>query len=264
MSNVRLYGQMIAISIRSQLQYPASFMMMVVGHLLVTGIEFLGVVLLFARFGGLQGWSLREVALFYGLINVAWAFTEAFARGFDLMGNLVAQGTFDRVLVRPRGTILQVLGQDFQIMRLGRLMQGCSVLFWGASYVEWTPATLLLLCWAALAAVALFTGILLLQATLCFWTVQSLEVFNAFTYGGVYAAQYPISIYHRWFRDLLTYGIPLACVSYYPIATILGKTVAGGYSIWAGWLAPLAGPLFFFLAVQVWRRGVRHYRGAGS
>jgi ABC-2 type transport system permease protein len=264
MSSIRLYGQLIGISIRSQLQYPASFVMMMVGNLLVTAIEFLGVVLLFARFGGLQGWSLREVALYYGLINVVWAFTEAFARGFDLMGTLVAQGTFDRVLVRPRGTILQVLGQDFQIMRLGRLIQGCAVLLWGASCVNWTPAKLLLLWWAGLAAVALFTGILLLQATLCFWTVQSLEVFNAFTFGGVYAAQYPISIYQHWFRDLLTYGIPLACVSFYPVSTLLGKTGAVGSSVWTGWVAPLAGPVFFYLTVQIWRQGVRHYRGAGS
>src|SRR5689334_7354371 len=66
----RLYRRYIGISIRSQLQYPASFVMASVGILLVTGIEFLGVWALFDRFGTIRGWSLPEVALFYGIISI--------------------------------------------------------------------------------------------------------------------------------------------------------------------------------------------------
>jgi ABC-2 type transport system permease protein len=81
--------------------------MLTFGHFLVTGIEFIGILVLFDRFGSLQGWTLPEVALFYGLINLAFSLTDAVSRGFDDMGNLVKQGAFDRLLLHPRSTVLQ-------------------------------------------------------------------------------------------------------------------------------------------------------------
>jgi hypothetical protein len=44
------------------------------------------------------------------------------------------------VLVRPRGTLLQVIASDFALGRLGRAMQGLVVLCWAlaACWVEIT------------------------------------------------------------------------------------------------------------------------------
>jgi len=102
-----LYIRYLGISIRSQMQYRASFWMLTCGQVLITGIEFLGVWALFSRFGGLRGWSLAEAGLFYGVANIAFAIAEAFARGFDMFSALVKSGDFDRVLLRPRSTVLQ-------------------------------------------------------------------------------------------------------------------------------------------------------------
>ena len=78
-----------------------------------------------------------------------------------------------------------------------------------------------------IATVCLFLGITVLQATSTFWTIETLEVWNAFTYGGNYAAQYPMSIYGRWFQRFFTAVIPLALVSYYPGARFLDATRSG-------------------------------------
>lgn len=59
-----LYVRYLGISVRSQLQYCASFVMLTLGHLLVTATEFAGMVILFDRFGQLDDWRLKEVALF--------------------------------------------------------------------------------------------------------------------------------------------------------------------------------------------------------
>ena len=55
---IRLYFRYIGISLRSQLQYPASFAMMAVGNLVINGIEFFGIWALFTRFGSLKDWTL--------------------------------------------------------------------------------------------------------------------------------------------------------------------------------------------------------------
>ena len=64
LDGLRLYGRYIDISFRSQMQYRASFVMLSVGHGLMTGLEFLGIWVLFDRFAALDTWSLPEVAFF--------------------------------------------------------------------------------------------------------------------------------------------------------------------------------------------------------
>ena len=100
--------------------------------------------------------------------------------------------------------------------------------------------------------------------TSAFWTTESLEVWNAFTYGGVFMSQYPLPIYRPWFRAFLSYVIPLACVNYFPGLAILGRPDPLGTPPIFHWLAPLAGPAFLIVCLQFWKIGVRHYRSTGS
>jgi ABC-2 type transport system permease protein len=41
-NNLQLYGRYIAVSLRSQMQYRASFIMLSLGQFMATGIEFIG------------------------------------------------------------------------------------------------------------------------------------------------------------------------------------------------------------------------------
>ena len=86
----------------------------------------------------------------------------------------------DRLLLRPRSTVLQLAGQELTLRRAGRFAQGAIVLAWGLSTVAapWSWAHAGLLALAVLAGASLFYGIILLQATLAFWTTESLEIMN--------------------------------------------------------------------------------------
>ena len=133
---IRLYLRYVGISIRAQMQYRASFAMLSVGNLLASLIGFVGLWALFARFSSLRDWQFAEVALFYGMVNVAFAIAEAMARGFDMFPGRIKSGEFDRVLLRPRSTALQIAAQEVQILRVGRFAQGLAVLLWGAWKLE--------------------------------------------------------------------------------------------------------------------------------
>jgi len=133
-----------------------------------------------------------------------------------------------------------------------------------AGAIDWTLPRAALLVGSIACGACAFLGLLICQATSTFWTVEGLEVWSAFTHGGVTMSQYPQSIYRSWFRGLFTYVIPLACVNYFPGLVILGRIDPLGTPPVLGWLAPLAGPVFLLLCLQVWRLGVRHYRSTGS
>src|SRR5215475_3315901 len=95
LDSIKLYCRYVDISLRSQMQYRASFLIRTFA--------------LFQRFGQIQGWTLPQMGLLYGIISVAFAIAEAVARGFDIFPTLIKAGDFDRVLLRPRSAAFQVL-----------------------------------------------------------------------------------------------------------------------------------------------------------
>ncbi len=263
---IRVYFKMVAVHLKSQMQYRASFLMMMTGNLLVSFIEFITILVLFSRFDSLRGWSLAEVAVFYGVVNVSFALSEAFGRGFDMFSFQVISGEFDRTLLRPRPTAFLVLSHDFQLMRVGRLLQGLVILAWASLNlgVSWNLPKIGLLVYSVCGGVMIFTGLLIIQAAMCFWSTQSLEVINSFTYGGMEALQWPLSIFPRWFSRIFIFIIPLACVNYFPILAVMEKTSLFQYPAWLPWASPLAGLVFLAAALSIWSFGVRHYRSTGS
>ncbi len=266
MNGISLYFKLIRISVASQMQYRASFVIMSMGMALVTVIEFGGIWVLFDRFGSLQQWTLAEVGLFYGIIHCSFALSEALGRGFDIFHRYVQRGDFDRLLLRPRSTVLQVLGQELQLMRFGRLAQAMAILIW-ASWtvgVQWTVLKFAVLLFAIAGGVLLFIGIMIVQATVSFWTIQGLEFMNSFTHGGTYMAQHPLSIFDGWLRNFFLFVIPLGCVNYFPVLFITGKQDIFGTTPLFQALAPLAGAVFLLVSLYVWRFGLSRYQSTGS
>lgn len=266
MQSLRLYFKYIGVSIRSQMQYRASFIMLTIQTFILTGIEFLGIWVLFARFGHIRGWTLPQIALLAGMANIAFSIAEATVRGFDTFPSMVKAGDFDRLLLRPRSTVLQLLGQELQLIRIGRFLQGLTILLWAAFslHISWSIMKVGLMVAAILGGACIFSGLFILQATLSFWTVETLEIMNTVTYGGVEAAQFPLTIYRPWFQKLFIFVVPLACLNYFPGMAILGKTDVLGSTRLLSWVSPLIGLAFLAITLRIWEIGVRRYRSTGS
>ena len=267
MNGFRLYWRYVAASVRGQMQYPGSFLMLLISQAFAASAEFVAIWALFRHFGQIRGWTFGEVAVFYAVINMSFSIAETTARGFDIFGpQFVKTGNFDRILLRPRSTPLQILGNEFRLTRLDRLLQAVVVMAIAVHLLrlDLNLGAVALLLAAIFGGAALFLGILIMQATLSFWTIESLEVTNTLTYGGVEAAQYPLDIYARWFRDFLIFVVPLACVSYFPVARLVGHSDPLGTPAWFGKVSPLLGFVFLALSLRLWRFGVSHYTSTGS
>src|SRR5215469_1297213 len=134
MEPVGLYVRLIGAQLRGQMQYKVSFLLALIGSFASCVTEFGVVVVLFSRIPLLAGWSLPEVALLYGLSGVCFAVAEMFAAALDNFQVHIVRGTFDRVLVRPRGALFQVLSEDFALRRVGRIGQAAVVLLIALSW----------------------------------------------------------------------------------------------------------------------------------
>jgi ABC-2 type transport system permease protein len=263
---IALYFRLIGQSLRAQLSYRASFVAYLLAAFLATGGEFIVVCLAFRRFGSLGGWRLEDVALLYGIVGSAMALADMITTGFDTFGNVVRRGDFDRVLLRPRGTVLQLFGQELTLRRAGRVAQALMVLAWAIRELEHglTIAKIYLLLASLAATTCIFVALWIIQATIAFWTVQTQEMMHVLTYGGTEAGSHPVHIYDKWLRRLFLAAVPIASVSYFPALVLLGRPDPFTHSTALPYLAPLLGPLFLGAALAFWRVGVRHYTSTGS
>lgn len=261
MNGFRLWGRYVRILIRSQLEYRASFWMTAVSQFVTYFLYVLGVFLMFAYFGRLDGWSFWEAALCTGIVQAAFPLAECVSRGFDSFSTLVRSGGFDTVLLRPRSIVLQVLGSRFEISRVGRFSEGVSVIVVALLHLPalHSPGRIALAAFMVLGGAAAFTGVFMLGAAFAFFTVQGMELVNVLTDGGREISQYPMGIYKRGYLIFFTGLVPYACTFYWPLLYLTGRTA----NPWCA-AAPLAGFVFLIPCALVFLRASRHYRSTGS
>jgi ABC-2 type transport system permease protein len=261
-----LYVRLVGAQLRGQMQYKVSFGLALVGGFLSALTEFGVVVVLFGRLPLVAGWSIGEVALLYGIAGVCFAVAELFAAALDNFEVHIVQGTFDRVLVRPRGALLQVISDDFALRRIGRIAQAALILGLALRLIDisWTPDKLAVLGLTMLSGTVIYFAIFVLGATFCFWTVQAKEATHTLTYGGDQFAIWPLDIYRGGIRRFFTFVVPLAFVNYEPALYLLGRTDPFGLPDVARLLSPLAALAVALAARLAWQQGIRHYQSTGS
>jgi len=266
MNTIRLYLRSMGILLKSQLQYPLSFLLQTLAQLIMEGGEMLAVVLLVDRFDHLNQWSAGDLYFFFGLMSVTFYITECFGRG--ITGNfpsMVRTGQLDTLLIRPRGILTQVLCSAVDPRRITCIAVGTVSLVMGSrmSAVAWSAGKALLLAESIFCGFWLILGLFLIEAILCIHSVKSVEIANALTYGGRSACQYPVDAFPRPLRVLFTVIAPFALVMHVPASCILGKPIFG-WPEWTAWVTPLSGILLFAIMRGLFLRAVRFYRSAGS
>lgn len=258
---MKLYLKYFSIHLKSQMQYKGSFLMTVAGQFLLSFSALLSIWFLFSRFHTVAGFSFQEVLLCFAIILMAFSLAECFVRGFDTFSNIIGNGEFDRILIRPRNTVFQVLASKVELSRIGRLIQALVVFLYAipTSDVLWTGDKILLLGLMILSGMSIFSGLFVIYAALCFFTTEGLEFMNVLTDGGREFGGYPVVIYGKQILKFLTYIVPIALFQYYPFLYLIGRTESILH-----FLAPICALLFLLPCYGIWRLGLRHYKSTGS
>jgi ABC-2 type transport system permease protein len=265
--DLRLYRRLVAMQARSQLQYKANMTIDIGTNFAITTLEFTQIFLLFATFTTLAGWSAGEVALLYGVTGIAFGLAELLGAGISGFDEIIRRGDFDRVLLRPVSPFLQVAGSDFRMRRFGRLSQGIvaallALILLGG--LHWRPLDLLVLPLGILSGTLIFLAVMVLGATLCFWTIETTELTNILTYGGREMLSWPLSVYSQSLQQFFLFVVPLAFGTYAPVCYLLGKPLPLGLPDALAFAAPLIALIFAGVAAAIWGVGVRRYQSTGS
>lgn len=256
-----LYFKYFKIHIKSDLQYKMSFILTFISQFFVFFGYYFTILCLFDKFSNIKGFTLYEVLLTFGVIQFGFAFCETFFRGIDKFDDLIVQGSFDRLLLRPRSILLQVFCEKVQLVKLSRLLQAIVILIIAIINVEvtWNIEKIITLIFMIISSVFIFLSIFILTASYCFLTVKGLEVRNVLTDGCKHMAQYPIGIFKKGFVSFFTFIIPFGFVNYYPLLFILGKET-NKLSI----ISPLITILYLIPSIIIFYKGIKRYSSVGS
>ena len=260
------YRAIARVWIRAALTYRASFVALVLGQVLVTGGDFVAIVLMFAGIDTLAGFGLPEVALLYGLTGVGIGIADLLLGSVEQLGRRVRDGSLDTMLVRPVPALVQVAADQFALRRLGRITQSGAVLVWALVTIgiDWTLGRIAVLLVTVVCGAVIFCSIFVLGSAFQFLAGDAAEVSNAFTYGGNTLTQYPLTVYPVEVMRAVTFLLPLAFVNWYPALYLLGRDDPFGMPAALQLMSPVAAAALATVAAVGWRAGVRHYRSTGS
>lgn len=256
----------LASRLRAQLQYPASFVLDLAQSALTVLLSLVEVLVVFGNVPVLADLDLRAALLVYGLSTVGFGLANCVAGQLDTIPTYLRTGTLETMLVRPQPVLTQILTSDVTLRRFGSGLVGAVVLGYALAVepVRWTAPRLALLAVTPLASGLLFAALFLAAGAVQFWLVDASEVTSAFVYGSNYAAEYSAGVFPLPLRLLVVFVVPASFASYLPAAAILGLPGPAWAPGWLGWLSPVAAVAAWCAAMALWRRGLRHYTGAGG
>ncbi|PVG84048.1 transporter [Nocardioides gansuensis] len=238
--------------------------MLVVGSMLINGLDFVGLWIMFANIDHLGGFGLREVALLYGASGIGIGIADTLIGSVERIGTYVRTGRLDQMLTKPVPLLVQVCADQFTLRRLGRITQAAVVFAWAAPVVDWTLLRVLVAVVMMASATVIFFALFVGFSCIQFWTTDASEFANGFTYGGNTVTQYPLTVFPREVLVSLTFVLPIAFVNWYPCLYLLGRDDPFGMPAWLQFCSPVAAVVSMALALLAWRTGVRHYTSTGS
>jgi ABC-2 type transport system permease protein len=260
------YRHLVGAQVRSQAQYRTSFAIDIAGSVFFGVLDIASVLVLFRLAPTLGSFGFAEVFLMAALAVTAFATADLAVGNVERLRVYVRSGLLDAVLVRPLGVLVQLTALDVAPRRIGRLVFGIAMLMIAATqaHVPFAPHTLALLAITPVAGAVIFGAVFVATATVAFWWIESGEIANGLTYGGLNFTQYPITIYGPVLRRIFAYAVGFAFVAYYPTLALLDRTdPLGGPGVLA-YGAPVVAVVAAAAAALMWRIGVRHYRSTGS
>ncbi|MEU4744486.1 ABC-2 family transporter protein [Actinosynnema sp. NPDC023658] len=261
-----VYGKLVGARLRGQMSYRTSFFFQCVAQAVNQLAELALILVLFNRVSALGGFSVGEVVLMYAIAGIAFGFADMVTGQLDELPTYIRTGTFDVLLLRPLGTLPQMMASDLHLRKVGRIVAGIGTLVYALSHndIAWSPWNVVLVFVAPVSGAVILSSIWVAANALCFWVVDGQELANTVTYGSNAFTSYPITVFGPWLRRFFAFVIPGAFVAYYPSLALLGRPDPLGGPALLGWVSPLVAVVAAVVAGLVWRTAVRHYRGTGS
>ena len=260
--HVMLLGEYFTQYVKVRLSYRADFLIGLATSFAATLFAFGFVLVLFSKIPRLSGWRFEEVMFLYGFSMIPFGLFNVLSLNlYEFGSTYIMEGKFDRVLLRPVGSLFQVLFETFRIESFHEVLTGVIVVIWASRRIgmHWTALDVVLLVVFGLCGGVIYVAVFLLLTTVSFWFEDRIgihpPVWNMIAFG-----RYPLSIYSGFIQFFLSWVIPFGFATFYPTVRLLSRGEFRNYAP----LVPVVAAASLAIALLAWGQGVRRYSSTGS
>ncbi|RDU22376.1 ABC transporter permease [Anaerosacchariphilus polymeriproducens] len=248
--------------IKGILQSKVDFLIGLFGFFIVqfTNVYFL--FLIFNKISTIQGWSFNQVLFIYGFSLIPRGIDHFFTDNiWTLAWQLVLNGDFDRYMLRPLNLLFQVICERIQPDAFGELIVGILLLI--SSISKDVVQANLLNCVAFVISIIvgtiIYTSIKLIYASLAFWfKISGPFLYTAYQIADF--AKYPITIYSRVIRIIISWIVPFAFVAFYPSTFFLHNNTF----LQTIGIECIIAVIFSIISYYIFIKGTKNYESVGN
>ena len=212
----------------------------------------------------IRGWSFYEILFIFGFFNiVSGIFYLIFAWTLWFPEKYILSGKFDILLLLPMNSLLCVIFEE-----LGRSVSEIITVFLGIIYVifasfhlkfNFSFITFIYFLINIFSAVLVLGGIFIIFTSFSIRFKTRTPFITPFIYL-MELAQYPIDIFNKALRIILTFILPIAFAGFFPAASIIRPCEYKNFT----YITLLVGILIFYLGTFFWNLNIKKYESIGN
>lgn len=260
LNNISLYFSFAKASLKEMLIYRIDCIVGMISQIITQLVEIIFIWIVFQNTENLAGWNFKQILLLYGITLISIGISDfCFDALYDIGPKYIRNGDFDKILLRPVHPLISIIGSSKEFTSLGYFFLGLVITILTLINLS-IPITAILIfkiIFYSIIGASIIGAINTIFSISSFWTYRSNEIIWSF-YKIYTFSQYPIDIYNKFIKILITIILPFAFVAYYPTMAYLGLN---NYMIY---LSPIIAIVLWIIAVFIWNLALNKYRSTGT
>ncbi len=258
---LKLFITLFKLNVQQELAYRVDALVNILVNLMWLGWELLGLNILFNNTTTLGGWGPGELIALLGvfrLVNLLmgaliWPNTERFNAG-------VRDGTLDYTLLQPVNSLFLISFSRMVIWRIWDFILATTLILVGLrlSGSSTTPLNLISFLLLVASGAVIIYSLWIVMIAFTFWFVKfdnNVTILQALLAAG----RYPATVYPAWLRLIVTFVVPIAVATTVPLQALRGDLQGWQIVLFLG-----VSVASVFVALRIWKAGIRRYSGASS
>lgn len=258
--NISLYFSFLKASLKEMLIYRLDCIVGMISQIVTQLVGIIFTWIVFQNTDTLVGWNFNQILLLYGvtLISVGIS-TFGFDALYDIGPKYIKNGEFDKILLRPVHPLISIIGSSKEFTAFGYFVLGLflTITMLIKLMIPVTVILIIKIIFFSIVGATIIGAMNTIFSVASFWTYRSNEVIWSF-YRMYTFAQYPLDIYNKFIKCLITIILPFAFVAYYPTMNYLGMDFKMIY------IAPIIMIILWIIAIKIWNLALNKYRSTGT
>lgn len=249
-------------NLKRSIEYKENFIVGFIGLVTLNLSSILILYLIISNFTDIAGWSFWEVVFNYSLFLASLGLHKVIFQNIGNLENYIIEGKFDILLIRPVSPYLQIVLEVINIEEVPDFVLGVVGLYASSVFLHnnWNILKIVWLVVSIVNGTIVFTLILSIISTFSFWMYRTYPILYGTMEVQEAVQNYPISIYNRPLKMILTYILPYAAVNYFPSVLLLGKNDSINIIIYI-----IMVDLFLIMIQKsLWSKGIKNYKSSGT